>query len=141
MEGKQLVNGTGRGRLFCITLLLLILVGSGMAYTSPDGEPPADMGEVREAVLGEPADATTYQGSGNALSAFYSPVLLGFALGTVIIIIPVPDCRFCLQRPGPLSCHKKVYRSFGWNRTMPVDLICSNGPTRRMELCHHMKAI
>lgn len=83
-------------------------------------------------MLGEPADATTYLGSDNVLSAFYSPVLLGFALGTVTII-PVPDCRSCLQRPGPLSSNMKVYRSFGWNRTMPADLICFSDPIRRMD--------
>ncbi len=80
------MNGTGRGGLICIALLLFILVGSGIACASLGEEPPADAGEGREAVLAEPADTTTYQGSADAFSLFYNPVLLGGVLGAVIVL-------------------------------------------------------
>ncbi len=83
------MNGTGRGGLICIALLLFILVGSGIACASLGEEPPADAGEGREAVLAEPADTTTYQGSADAFSLFYNPVLFGavivLAVGYVLI--------------------------------------------------------
>ncbi|MDD4566470.1 hypothetical protein L21_0580 [Methanoculleus chikugoensis] len=86
MNEKQFINGTGRGGLICIALLLFILAGSGIACASPGGEPQADAGKGREAVLGEPADTTTYQGSGSAFSIFYNPVHLACALGAVIVL-------------------------------------------------------
>ncbi|ABN56077.1 MULTISPECIES: hypothetical protein [Methanoculleus] len=46
---------------------------------------PTD-GETPPAVLAEPADMTTYRGSGGAYSIFYNPVLLGCALGAVIVL-------------------------------------------------------
>ncbi|MCM2465187.1 hypothetical protein DIC75_02435 [Methanoculleus sp. CWC-02] len=47
---------------------------------------PTD-GEAPPAVLAEPADTTTYHGSGSAFSVFYSPVHLGCALGAVIVLL------------------------------------------------------
>lgn len=86
MEEKQFINGTGRRGLICIALLLFILVGSGIACASPGGEPRADAGDGQKAVLAEPADTTTYQGSGGVFSVFYNPVHLGCALGAVIVL-------------------------------------------------------
>ena len=85
MKEKQFINGTGRGGLICIALLLFILAGSGIACASPGGEPPADAGEGREAVLAEPGDTTTYHGSESAYSIFYNPVLLACGLGAVLV--------------------------------------------------------
>lgn len=86
MNQKRFMNGTGHGGLIYIALLLFILAGSGIACASPGGEPPADAGEGREAVLGEPADTTTYHGSESASTIFYNPVLLGCGLGAVIVL-------------------------------------------------------
>lgn len=86
MEDRRFANGTGRGRLIFVALLLFILAGSGIACASPGGEPPADMGEGREAALAEPADTTAYQGSNDAFSLFYNPVHLGGVLGVVIVL-------------------------------------------------------
>ncbi|WP_243669112.1 hypothetical protein [Methanoculleus chikugoensis] len=73
--------------MISVALLLFILAGSGIACASPGGEPPADAGEGREAVLAEPVDTTTYQGSGSAFSVFYNPpVHLACALGAVIVL-------------------------------------------------------
>ncbi|MDD3858315.1 MAG: hypothetical protein PHP43_09750 [Methanoculleus sp.] len=98
MEGKRLMNGTGRGGLICIALLLFILAGSGIAHaaTGPGGDvqanptnggaSAADLENSRQIVLAEPADTTTYQGSGGVFSVFYNPVYLGCALGAVIVL-------------------------------------------------------
>lgn len=91
------MNGTGRGGLICIALLLFVLAGSGIACASPDedvqfdptdGEaPPADTGSTQKAVLGEPADTVAYQGSKSSFSVFYNPMLLGCGLGAVIVLV------------------------------------------------------
>jgi hypothetical protein len=98
MKERRFINGTGRGGSICIALLLFILAGSGVAHaaTDPDedvqfnptdGEaPPADTGSARKAVLEEPADTVAYRGSESTFSAFYSPVLLGYALGAVFVL-------------------------------------------------------
>lgn len=98
MEGKRLMNGTGRGGLICIALLLFILAGSGIAHaaTGPGGDvqanptnggaSAADLENSRQIVLAEPADTTTYKGSGGVFSVFYNPVYLGCALGAVIVL-------------------------------------------------------
>ena len=86
MNERRFMNGTGRGGLICIALLLFILAGSGIACASPGGEPPADAGEGREAVLAEPGDTTTYHGSESAYSIFYNPVLLACGLGAVLVL-------------------------------------------------------
>jgi len=96
MKERQVINGTGRGGLICIALLLFILAGSSIACASPGGEPPGDAGEGREAVLGEPADTTTYHGSESAFTIFsksgsvfnisYNPVHLACGLGAVIVL-------------------------------------------------------
>ncbi|WP_292519155.1 hypothetical protein [Methanoculleus sp.] len=87
MKERKAMSNTGRRGLICIALLLLILAGSGIACASPGGEPPADAGEGREAVLAEPAGMTTYQGPDSAFSVFYNPVLLGCGLGAVIVLV------------------------------------------------------
>ncbi|WP_366515151.1 hypothetical protein [Methanoculleus sp.] len=83
-----------------IALLLFILAGSGIAHASaqPDedvqitptgGEASAaDMENARQTVLEEPevGDTVTYHGSESAFSVFYDPVLLGYALGAVIVL-------------------------------------------------------
>jgi len=86
MNERRFMNSTGRRGLICIALLLFILAGSGIACASPGGEPPADAGEGRQTMLGEPADTVAYQGSESVFSAFYNPVLLGIALGAVIVL-------------------------------------------------------
>ncbi len=86
MKDRQFINGTGRGGLICIALLLFILAGSGIACASPGGEPPADTGNDRQTVLGEPADTTAYHGSESVFSIFYNPVLLAGGLGAVIVL-------------------------------------------------------
>jgi len=86
MNERRFINGTGRGGLICIALLLFILVGSGITCASPGGEPPADTGEGREAVLEQPADTVVYHGSESAFSIFYNPVLLACGLGAVIVL-------------------------------------------------------
>ena len=87
MEERRFVSGIGRRGLISVALLLFILAGSGIACASPGEEPPADAGEGREAVLAEPADTTTYQGSADAFRLFYNPVLLGGVLGAVIVLL------------------------------------------------------
>ncbi|MCC7556387.1 MAG: hypothetical protein KO254_09820 [Methanoculleus marisnigri] len=86
MEERRFISGIGRRGLISVALLLFILAGSGIACASPGGEPPADAGEGREAVLAEPGDTTTYHGSESASTIFYNPVLLGCALGAVIVL-------------------------------------------------------
>ncbi|MDV4341926.1 hypothetical protein HL657_01770 [Methanoculleus sp. YWC-01] len=86
MEERRFISGIGRRGLISVALLLFILAGSGIACASPGGEPPADAGEGREAVLAEPGDTTTYHGSESASTTFYNPVLLGCALGAVIVL-------------------------------------------------------
>jgi len=98
MEERRFMNNTGRGGLICIALLLFILAGSGMAHaaTAPGGDvqadptsggaSAADLENARQTVLAEPADTTTYQGSGSAFSIFYNPVHLACALGAVIVL-------------------------------------------------------
>jgi lipoprotein signal peptidase len=80
MEERRFMNGTGRGGLICVALLLFILAGSGIVCASPAGE-------GQEIVLGEPADTTRYQGSGSAFSIFYNPMLLGCGFGAVIVLV------------------------------------------------------
>ncbi|KLK88776.1 hypothetical protein SZ63_07310 [Methanoculleus sediminis] len=96
MKERRIVNVTGPGRLICFALLLFVLAGSGMACASPgegvqvdpadDGTPPVDTGNGRQTVLGEPADTTTYHGSGSVFTVFYNPVLLGCGLGAVAVV-------------------------------------------------------
>jgi len=86
MEERRFISGIGRRGLISVALLLFILAGSGIACASPGGEPPADAGEGREAVLAEPGDTTTYHGSESAFSIFYNPVLLACGLGAVIVL-------------------------------------------------------
>ena len=92
------MNVTGRGRLICIALLLFILAGGGMAHASAqpgedvqidptNGEAlSVDTENARQTMLEEPADTVAYQGSESAFSVFYNPVLLGIALGAVIVL-------------------------------------------------------
>jgi len=94
------MNGAGRGGLFCIALLLFILTGSSIAHASTqpgegmqinptNGEAsPADAGNTRQTVLEQPevGDTVAYHGSESAFSVFYNPVLLGYALGAVIVL-------------------------------------------------------
>ncbi len=98
MNERRFMNSTGRRGLICIALLLFILAGSGIACASPGGEPPADAGEGRQIVLADPAGTTTYQGPDSAFSAFYNPVLLGCALGAVIVLF-FPAIAFVLAWP------------------------------------------
>ena len=98
MERKRLMNGTGRGGLICIALLLFILAGSGIAHaaTAPGGDvqadptnggaSAADLENARQTVLAEPADTTTYHGAESAFTVFYNPVHLACALGAVIVL-------------------------------------------------------
>ncbi len=86
MEERRFISGIGRRGLISVALLLFILAGSGMACASPGGEPPADAGEGREAVLAEPGDTTTYHGSESASTIFYNPVHLACGLGAVIVL-------------------------------------------------------
>ncbi|MFA7198230.1 MAG: hypothetical protein WC093_02970 [Methanoculleus sp.] len=86
MKERQVMNGTSRGGLICIALLLFVLAGSGIACASPDGELPVDVGEGRQIMLEEPTGTTTYQGPGSAFSIFYNPVLLGCGLGAMIVL-------------------------------------------------------
>ncbi len=97
MEERRFINGTGRRGLISVALLLLILAGSGVARAATDpgesvqvnpvnSEPsPAGTEDTRQTVLEEPADTVAYQGSKSAFSVFYNPVLLGCALGAVIV--------------------------------------------------------
>ncbi|CCJ34980.1 hypothetical protein BN140_0057 [Methanoculleus bourgensis MS2] len=92
------MNVIGRGRLICVVLLLFILAGGGMAHASAqpgedvridptNGEAlSVDTENARQTMLEEPADTVAYQGSESAFSVFYNPVLLGFALGAVIVL-------------------------------------------------------
>lgn len=87
---EKLVNYTGRRRLICIALLLFILAGSSMAHAATGSGEDVQVnptgGEAPPAALAEPADTTTYQGSADAFSLFYNPVLLGGVLGAVIVL-------------------------------------------------------
>jgi len=92
------MNGTGRGALICIALLLFILAGSGIAHaaTGPGegvqanptngGASAADLENARQTGLAEPADTTTYRGAESAFTVFYNPVHLACALGAVIVL-------------------------------------------------------
>lgn len=94
------MNDIGRKGLFCIALLLFILTGSGIAdastYPGEDlqldlengGASPADTEDSRQLVLEQPEIGGTvmYHGSESAFSVFYNPVLLGYALGVVIVL-------------------------------------------------------
>lgn len=94
------MNVRGRGRLICVALLLFILADSGIAHASAQGpgedvrlDPTnseglsVDTENARQTVLGAPADTVAYQGSESAFSGFYDPVLLGGALGAVIVLL------------------------------------------------------
>lgn len=87
------MNVIGRGRLFCVVLLLFILAGSSIAHASAQIDPtngealPVDTENARQTMLEEPADTVAYQGSESAFSAFYNPVLLGVALGAMIVLL------------------------------------------------------
>ena len=88
------------GRKICIALLLFILAGSGMAHASAqpdedvridstdDGFSVADTENARQTALETPGigDTAAYHGSKSAFSVFYDPVLLGVALGAVIVL-------------------------------------------------------
>jgi len=92
------MNVIGRGRLICVVLLLFILAGGGMTHAAAqpgedvridptNGEAlSVDTENARQTMLEEPADTVAYQGSESAFSVFYNPVLLGFALGAVIVL-------------------------------------------------------
>jgi hypothetical protein len=98
MEERRFMNGTGRGGLICVALLLFILAGSGVAYAATDpGEDvrfrpmssetsQAGTEDPRQTVLAKPADTVTYGGAESGFSVFYNPVLLGCALGAVIVL-------------------------------------------------------
>ena len=93
------MNVIGRGRLICIAMLLFILAGGGIAHAAAqpgedvridpkNGEAlSVDTENARQTVLEEPADTVAYQGSESAFSVFYNPVLLGVALGAVIMLL------------------------------------------------------
>jgi|BioPla2DNA2_1021312.scaffolds.fasta_scaffold57910_2 hypothetical protein len=92
------MNVSGRGRLICVLLLLFILTGGGMAHAAAqpgedvridptNGEAlSVDTENARQTALQEPEDTVAYQGSESAFSVFYNPVLLGIALGAVIVL-------------------------------------------------------
>ena len=86
------MNVIGRGRLICVVLLLFILAGSSIAHASAQIDPTdgealsVDTEGARQTMLEEPADTVAYQGSKSAFSVFYNPVLLGIALGAVIVL-------------------------------------------------------
>jgi len=98
MEDRRFANGTGRGRLIFVALLLFILAGSGMAHAATDpgedvqvnpmnsGPSPVGTEDARQTVLGEPADRVAYRGSGSAFSLFYNPVSLACGLGAVLVL-------------------------------------------------------
>jgi hypothetical protein len=95
------MNGTGRGGLICIALLLFVLIGSGVATASapPGGDvradsagggaSPDDAGSAPQTLLEQPeiGDTVTYHGSEDAFSMFYEPVLLWYVLGAVIVLL------------------------------------------------------
>ncbi|WP_292366515.1 MULTISPECIES: hypothetical protein [unclassified Methanoculleus] len=98
MEERRFMNGTGRGGLICVALLLFILAGSGVAHAATDpgedvrfnpmsGETSQTGAEdTRQTVLAKPADTVAYGGAESAYSIFYNPVHLGCALGAVIVL-------------------------------------------------------
>lgn len=77
------MNGTGRGGVICIALLLFILAGSGIACASPGEDVQVDPADGEA----PPADTVAYRGSESAFSVFYNPVLLGCGLGAVIVLL------------------------------------------------------
>lgn len=98
MNKRRFINGTGRGGLICIALLLFILAGNGIAHaaTGPgegvqvdptSGEASAaDLENTRQTGLAEPADTTTYHGAESVFSIFYNPVHLACGLGAAIVL-------------------------------------------------------
>lgn len=98
MKERRFINGTGRRMLICVTLLLFILAGSGVAHAAADpgegmrfdptdGEVSSvDTGNARQTVLAEPADTTKYEGSGSVFSIFYNAMHIGCALGAAIVL-------------------------------------------------------
>lgn len=88
------------GRKICIALLLFILAGSGIAHASAqpgedvqidptnDELSVAGTENARQTALETPGigDTAAYHGSKSAFSVFYDPVLLGVALGAVIVL-------------------------------------------------------
>jgi hypothetical protein len=83
MKERRFMNGTGRGGVICIALLLFILAGSGIACASPGEDVQVDPADGEA----PPADTVAYRGSESAFSVFYNPVLLGCGLGAVIVLL------------------------------------------------------
>ncbi len=94
------MNDSGRRGLICITLLLFVLIGSGIvqAATYPDEDTainpangevsPADTTDARQTVLGQPmvGETVAYRGSESAFSVAYNPMFVLYVLGAVIVV-------------------------------------------------------